>query len=145
MDRHHIHDENCGCGEHGHVCDHGEPEYGAVKIERRRHDEAVVISGSLAVRGDYAALRAVLEDQMSRMAEEITALGGIIGHIKASCAVTSVEMYSITDENAGLAVKTPPEQEVRINLAAIVFAIPEEEAEKLVAAALRKVRGACVG
>lgn len=150
MEEHEQHGgERCGCEEHGehehgeheheHGHGHGEAEYGAVRVERRRHDEAVVISGSLALYGEYGAVRPVLEREISGIAEKITALGGIIGHVKASCAVTATEMYSVTDAGAGLMVKKPPQREIKISLVAIVFAVPEEEAEQLVYGALEKV------
>ena len=145
----HIHDEHCSCGQDhsGHEHDesgrciieaHEEP--GTVNVECRLHDEARVISGRLTVTGSYDGVRKALTARLETVARAVAEYGGIIGHIKASCQVSAVEMFSITDADAEVTVKKAPEQEIKINMAAIVFLIPPDDAEELVRQALTAVR-----
>ena len=139
----HAHDEDCDCGhEHEHHdddcdcedCAHSHDEPGVAYVEGRMHDDAVVISGRLTVAADYEKLRPEFSARLEGIAATVAERGGIVGHVKASAAVTGVDMYSVTDVQAS--VKSSPEQEVRIILAAIVFHIPLEDAEELVRSAM---------
>ncbi len=134
---HHHHDEECGCG-HDHHHHHEEEEtpapVGEIRTKVRLHDDAKVISGSLRIVGDYNKVRAGLEKGLTEFAAAITEKGGVVGHIKASCEVKSVEMFSVTDVD--VMIKTAPEQEINIILAAIVFFVTPEEAEELARKAL---------
>ena len=150
----HDHDENCSCGHHDH--EHGHeghahdengnciPESGdapgAIQVELHLHDEARVVSGKLTLAADYDAVKTALAGQLERLAAAVQDRGGIVGHIKASCDVRTVEMYSVTDRE--VTVKRTPEQEIRINLAAIVFLVAPDEAEAMVREALDAVRKA---
>ena len=149
----HIHDENCA-HDHGHTHVHGDDcgcedcggcaapvQYGEVSVEWRMHDEAVVVSGALALISEYAIVRHSLELQLGVIAKTVSAAGGIIGHIKAAASSTEVEAFSITDVE--VSVKKSPEQEVKINLAAIVFGVPPEDVADAVRQALTKVRDIC--
>lgn len=156
---HHAHGESCDCGhDHGHHHDHGhehnhaahggcsgcasaQSEAGVIRVEHRMHDEAVVVSGGLTVVAEYAVVRFILEKQLERIAREVTARGGIVGHIKASAACTETEMFSVTDTD--VSVKKSPEQEIKLNVASIVFAVPPEEVEALVHSALEAVLEDC--
>lgn len=141
---HHHHDDNCGCGHeyhhHDEHCDCGHEHCEAVKqpgvvyTNVRLHDDAKVVSGSLTVIGDYEKVREGLNRGLTEFAAKVTEKGGVIGHIKASAEVKSVEMFSVTDVD--VMIKTAPEQEISIILAAIVFFVSEEEAETLGRAAL---------
>ena len=123
---HHHHDEHCDCGCH----DHEEEKLPGVAYTKvRLHDDAKVVSGSLTVFGDYEKVRAGLNRGLTDFAAAVTEKGGIIGHIKASAEVKNVEMFSVTDVD--VMIKTAPEQEINIILAAIVFFVTEEEAEEL--------------
>ena len=138
---HHEHDENCTCGchdhEHEHHHHHEEPLVpGAVQASVKLHDDAKVVSGKLLVVGDYEKVKAGLNDGLTEFAAKINELGGVIGHIKASCEVKTVDMFSVTDTD--VMIKTAPEQEINIILAAIVFFVSEEEALALGKAALEK-------
>lgn len=138
----HVHDENCNCGQdHGHSHDHKKEHHadsGAIHVESHLHDDARVISGLLTVQADYSKLRDVLQQRLEELAAQVTTRGGIVGHIKASCEVKEVEMFSITDVT--VSIKKAPVQEIRINLAAIVFIVDRAEAERLVYDTLETVR-----
>ena len=129
---HHIHDESCGCSS----CDSA-PEAGSIRVESQTHDGAVVVSGALTVFGQYASARAALESELVSLGKAVTARGGIIGHIKASAAVTAFEMFSLTDTD--VSVKQAPMPEVRLNVTVIVFAVPEEPVQRLVRQALETI------
>lgn len=129
---HHAHDENCGCSLEA-------PDiFGAVHVESHLHDEARVISGDVTLFADYNKLKTILSEQLEVLAKAVNERGGIVGHIKASVEVKLVEMFSVTD--VAVSVKTAPGQEIKINMASIVFVIDPDEAVKLVTAALEAVK-----
>lgn len=150
----HVHTENCTCGLHHHNHDrHAHDENGnciidgsqapvimpgKVNTEAHIHDEARVISGSLTLTSDYDKVKKTLADHLEKLAKTVQERGGIVGHIKASCTVSTVEMFSVTESSA--TVKRAPDQEIRISLAAIVFLIDPHEAQELAQAALEAVR-----
>jgi hypothetical protein len=153
-DHEHEHDEHCSCGhdhDHaGHAHDENgaciiEDAPGAVHVESHLHDEARVISGRLTVTGSYDSVRKTLAARLETMARAVAEFGGIIGHIKASCEVREVEMFSITDADAEVAIKKAPGQEIKIILAAIVFFIEPDAAEQLARQALEAVRDSAAG
>ena len=76
------------------------------------------------------------------LAKAVFALGGIVGHIKASCQTKTVEMFSVTD--AVVMAKTSPEKELSINLAAIVFAVDLSDAEDMVRGSMQAIKDAAV-
>ncbi len=142
----HEHGESCSCGHtHEHAHDHvhthehaAEPELGAIRVESHLHDEARVISGLMTLVGDETRIKAALKEQLEMLAKAVFELGGIVGHIKASCETKTVEMFSVTDVSA--TSKTSPEKEIRINLAAIVFIVEMEQAESMVFNAMQTVK-----
>lgn len=152
----HIHNEGCSCGhDHAHEYEHDascscghdhsacggcgmEEAPGIVHVEHHIHDDARVISGRLTVYGTYDPVKKAVASALERIAKEVQASDGIVGHIKASCTVKTVDMFSVTDTD--VTVKSAPEQEIKINLAAIVFLIDPEDAEDLVRLALETVR-----
>jgi hypothetical protein len=116
----HIHDDNCGCGINGHehCFDHGEScgcgmnghdARGIVHTECRLHDEARVVSGRLILTCPYGPVKKAVAAQLELIAGAVREMGGIVGHIKASCRVKTVDMFSVTDTDAS--VKTAPEQD----------------------------------
>lgn len=132
----HHHDEHCSCG-HDHEYHHDEEISalpGEIRTKIRLHDDAKVISGRLTVIGDYNKVRQGLNRGLTEFASAVNEKGGVIGHIKASCEIKSVEMFSVTDVD--VMIKTAPDQEISIILAAIVFFITPEEAEELARRAL---------
>lgn len=139
-DHHHEHDENCACGhDHNGCAGCGiEESPGTLHVEHHIHDEARVISGRLTVTGSYDTVKKAVEAALERIAGEIQQSGGIIGHIKASCEVKTIDIFSVTDTD--VSVKSAPEQQIKISLAAIVFLIDPEDAEDLVRLALEMIR-----
>ena len=145
---HHHHDEHCTCGhdhEHHHHdehcdCGHDHHEPGEICTQVRTHDDARVVSGHLELNGDYGVIRVRLRRALEEFAAQVAALGGVVGHIKASVEHSQVEMFSITDED--VMIKTAPEERIVITLAAIVFYISEEQAEHLAFHALEHTRDA---
>ena len=137
---HHEHDEHCDCGchdhEHAHV--HGRDVDG-IHIEHHMQDAACVVSGKTTLEGDYAALRPRIAEALEAVAAEITAQGGIVGHVKAAAEVLNTEMFSVTDVKA--MTKTAPTQTICLKMAAIVFAVDTETVEDLVEQTLRTLRG----
>ena len=132
---HHHHDHE---HEHEHAHVHGRDVDG-IHIEHHIQDEACVVSGRMQLSRSYDGLRERIAEALEALAAEITARGGIVGHVKAAAEVTQTEMFSVTDVKA--MVKTAPIPEITVKMAAIVFAIEPEETEALVEAALRGVRG----
>jgi hypothetical protein len=149
------HGENCACGAcgghgHEHHENHGNHEnldltaageIGAPRVVCRVHDDARVVSGQLTLRGDAARVKAEVQARLGGMARTIAAMGGIVGHIKVSCETTTVDVYSVTDTEVDS--RQSPEAAIRLNLAAIVFAIEPEDAEEMARQALSAV-AACV-
>jgi hypothetical protein len=140
----HHHDDSCTCGchEEEHSHQHGAepeaPDFGVIDVETHLHDEACVVSGRLALRGDETGVKAELQAQLGALGRAFHAMGGIVGHIKASCETTVVDVYSVTDVEA--TSKRSPEAVMRIKLAAIIFAVEPMVAESMVSHALQKVR-----
>jgi hypothetical protein len=147
----HVHTADCGhdhSHDHTHEHSHGEDAVtaavGEIAVETSFHDEAIIVSGTLTVMTESPdALRDALASEIEKIAAAITADGGIIGHVKASVSATSVDMLSVTDVE--VSIKRSPETEFKINLAAIVFAIDPEAAERYVTDALRAVKAFALG
>ena len=128
---HHHHDENCGCEAHA-------ARPGEITIGHSFHDEAIIVSGKVLLRGSYENIKSVIKDQLEVISEFVSETGGIVGHIKAAASVSTVEMFSTTGDAA--TVKTSPEQEITINMVAIVFAVAPEDIEKKVLNALEAIK-----
>ena len=152
-EHHHDHDHGeectCGCHEHHHDHEHEHEHHhehvhghdtDGIHIEHHIQDEACVVSGVMTFCGRYEGMRERIAAKLEALAAEITARGGIVGHVKAAAEVAQTEMFSVTDVKA--MIKTAPIPEITIKMAAIVFAISPEETEELVEAALRELRGA---
>ena len=138
-EHHHHHDEDCGCGhEHEHHHHHEEETLpGVIYTNVRLQDDAKVVSGRLLISGSYDDIKDKLKEGLEEFAAAVNEKGGVVGHIKASVEVTTVDMFSVTETAA--MVKRAPEQNMRIILAAIVFFIEPEEAEALAKSVLEKI------
>ena len=110
---------------------------GVVYTNVRLQDDAKVISGSVLITGEYEGIKDKLKAGLEEFAAAVGEKGGVVGHIKASVEVTTVDMFSVTETEA--MVKRAPEQNMKVILAAIVFFIEPEEAENLAKAALQKI------
>ena len=131
----HHHDENCGCGNHEHHHDencgcgnHGNDKNGFY-IEQHQHEGACVVSGTYSLFAEYDTVKATLEKSLGDMAQEVNRRGGIIGHIKSSAEIKSVEMFSVTDLD--VMVKKAPGQDITLHIAAIVFMIEPDDVQEL--------------
>ncbi len=134
---HHHHDDECGCG-HEHEHDHHHHDDGAPYIvDGHTHEGASVGTGALTVTGIYAELEDAVKENLRELAGWVTDQGGIIGHIKSSMVSTHTTMLSITEDDVH--VIAPQEEEMRINLAAIVFGVALEDLEKQVETICQKL------
>jgi len=140
----HEHDESCACGQHEHEHDHSHSheeevyESNEIYVETHLHEDARVVSGRLSLTASYDTVRTLLSSRLEEIAKAVIDKGGIVGHIKASCTVKSVDMFSVTD--TAVSVKTAPEQEIVVKVAAIVFLVEIEEMETLIRSALEVIR-----
>ena len=57
----------------------------------------------------------------------------------------TTEMFSTTDADSGVMIKTAPEQEISVVLAAIIFALSSDEVQSLAGIALEAVRDEVMG
>ena len=145
---HHEHGDDCGCGhhhEHGHVhhehgddCDcgcnhdheherhhhHHDPNAPYI-IDGHTHEGASVGTGMLTVTGHYQELKETMRKELKALADRTTEQGGIIGHIKSSLVSSHTTMLSITEDEVNTISQDT--EEIQINIAAIVFAVPLEE------------------
>ncbi len=122
---HHEHGEDCGCGHH-HEHEHHHHEHGAPYIiDGHTHEGASVGTGTLTVTGHYQELEDTVRNELKALADWTAEQGGIIGHIKSSLVSTHTAMLSITEDEVNTI--SSDTEEVRINMAAIVFAIPLED------------------
>jgi len=112
---------------------------GVIYVERQTHDDdAVVVSGALAIENSAEDLGAWLEEEIETAAREVRERGGIVGQIKAVLTVTSTSVMSVSDQDA--LEKESPKKHARIILTAIMFMIDPKEAENTVRKSLAGVR-----
>ena len=116
---------------------------GLIYIERNKHDEAIVISGTLNIDNASGELNALIAQELETAARGINDNGGLIGHIKAAVTATATDMISVTEEKA--MVKTSPFRSARITLTVIVFLIEPEKAEAIARKTLVGIRKRCRG
>ncbi|MDR2421158.1 MAG: hypothetical protein LBD49_03515 [Oscillospiraceae bacterium] len=132
---------------HDHDHDHDDvlrelesAEPGVPAVAAGEHDGAVIISGALKIRAeDPRSARHRTADGLERIAAEVDAAGGVVGHIKASFVATSYDMLSVTEAGKGVRLARSPETEVKIGVAAIVFKADAEFVKSLVLEALQGV------
>ena len=109
-----------------HEHEHHHHEHGALYIiDGHTHEGASVGTGTLTVTGHYQELEDTVRNELKALADWTAEQGGIIGHIKSSLVSTHTAMLSITEDEVNTI--SSDTEEVRINMAAIVFAIPLEE------------------
>ena len=126
-DGHHVHehhhDEACQCPS----CTQKKEKQ---KVTSLLQDNAVVVSAEYHTAADRGRAGKLLTEYMEALAGEIDSRGGIIGHIKTSVEIRYVEMYSLTDRTVMKKESDLPE--LILYMAAIVFAVKEEELLSLV-------------
>ena len=114
---------------------------GVIQLERNMHDDAIVISGTMALENVTGELNAWIAEELESAARKINELEGIIGHIKAAVTSASTDMISVTEEKA--MVKTSPFHSAKITLTVIVFLVDPEEAESIARKTLASIRKRC--
>lgn len=135
--KHHDHDENCSCGchdDHPHHSGHShQPEphqhlYHPITV--KTHDTSLVGSYKFDINTSFKEAETILSDLLKQVSQEVTALGGIIGHIKAilnsegdSCMISITE-----DESDKHLIKG---SRCHIEGVAIVFCINPDQLENI--------------
>jgi hypothetical protein len=138
----HSHDEAHDHAHDEHSHEHAQ-ELGEVYISIAHHEDALVVSGSLAMLSHHPrAMHVTLRQELSFVANAVERLGGTIGHVKASMTATSIDSFSITDPSSDVQATRSDDIEVYINTVAIVFSVPEQDIMDELAAALAAVRDA---
>jgi ABC-type Zn2+ transport system substrate-binding protein/surface adhesin len=131
-EHHHNHEHgehhDCSCEtEHSCSCETRKENFW---VDGHLHDGATVVSGEGRLLAEYDHVSSVLKAALEELAAAVTAQDGIVGHIKAAVEISSVEMFSVTDE--AVTVKRSKEQEIVVQTAAIVFGIELAEMKALV-------------
>ena len=123
---HDEHDHDHDHDEHDHDHEH---ELANGEVEVNLHEEgAMIASGSLSIVGVEAEdISAKLADALSRVAHHVEDAGGMIGHLKATVASTSMRMLSHTDAHTEVSIKVSPQSEVVVNLVLIVFMVDQDD------------------
>jgi hypothetical protein len=121
--------------EHSHTID-------PIQMESHMHPEhegAIVVSGELSLyHVEYEILRDFLVRAMESCSADISALGGIVGHIKAAVSISETEFFSITDTVTN--VKQGKEKEISIRLVGIVFSLSQMQAEQAILKILEGIK-----
>ncbi len=140
---HHEHGDDCDCGcnhdhehEHEHHHHHHDPNVPYI-IDGHTHEGASVGTGMLTVTGRYQELEETVQKELKALADWTTEQGGIIGHIKSSLVSSHTTMLSITEDEVNTISQDT--EEIQINMAAIVFAVPLEEVKARVESICKKL------
>ncbi len=126
-EHHHEHGDDCDCGcnhDHEHEHHHHDPNAPYI-IDGHTHEGASVGTGMLTITGHYQELKETMRKELKALADRTTEQGGIIGHIKSSLVSSHTTMLSITEDEVNTISQDT--EEIQINMAAIVFAVPLEE------------------
>ena len=97
-------------------------------LDVRIEDGAVVVSARFTVEMAREVLEQKLSEELQELAARVYAHEGIIGHIKASAEISSIQMYSITDTI--LHVKNGEKDTITVSFAFILFFIELETARE---------------
>lgn len=126
-DYHHGHDHD-----HGHHHDHRH-HHTDNPIHVAIHDVSVVGSLTLTVGMEYSQGIDLFRGILSEIAGEITALGGIVGHIKALVTDLSNScMLSVTDEEES-SILPCHDPRISVEVACITMALEPEALEQILA------------
>lgn len=130
------HSQQCSCESHdhdhhhGHHHEHHHSQEGDSTISVSTHDQSIVGTYKFKMNGNYEECSASLCSVLQEIADKVTKLDGIVGHIKAHLA--SMEkgcVISVTDELADI---RPVDQSVcQIEGVAIVFGVSIEAFEEI--------------
>lgn len=129
--------------EHHHAgecrCEQCQDEHRHIQVTSQTQDGAIVISAKYLTMTERQELSLLLTVQMESLAARLTAMGTIIGHIKASLDIHMVEVLSITD--TAVQRKEGMTPEITVTFTAILFAVEEETAKYMVADMLQDIDG----
>lgn len=134
---HYHHDENCSCGCHddhhhhpGHSHQEAKHHYSPPPITVKTHDTSLVGSYKFDMAGPFDEAEIILDRLLKQVSREVTALGGIIGHIKAMldseghrCMISITEDESNKHRTVG--------SRCHVEGVAIVFCILPEQLENI--------------
>lgn len=96
------------------------------RLNGRVEDGATVISACFTVLSSKDKLEALLSQELKDLAAQVYEHNGIIGHIKASTEIRSMQMYSITDTI--LHVKNGEKDTITVTFAFILYLIDVDTA-----------------
>jgi hypothetical protein len=123
--------------EHEHHHEHGghdHDEHDPISISR--HEDSIIAVYKRSIDGPYDKAVTLAEAGMRLVAEEITAKGGIIGHIKAFVTACGDRcMLSLTDAAGGVQKNPIAGESAIFELVVIVFCIGEDELRAIIRAA----------
>ena len=129
-DHHHDHDDCCG---HDHDHEHHHHHHGRREgIDISTHDDSVIASVKIVFREELPQAEILLKSFMRAVAEEVEAVGGMVGHIKFFLKETHGNMYSMTDTE-DIRKIDGGRSEIRAEGAVIVLGLTEEQLEEIVA------------
>lgn len=103
---------------------------GCISVTSERQDGAAVISAKYLVLAEHQELSLLLTVRTEALAAKLTAMGVIIGHIKAAIDIHTVEMLSLTDTAVQCREGLTPE--IAVTISAVLFAVEETEAECMI-------------
>ncbi|GHU07800.1 hypothetical protein FACS1894151_02690 [Spirochaetia bacterium] len=119
--------------EHGHH-HHDHEEHDPVNISR--HEESIIAVFRRSIAESYLDAIDLVEKRMRTIAENITAKGGIIGHIKSFVTAEGDRcMISITDAAAGAQKRLLSGESAGLELVVIVFCIEEDDLRNIIRSA----------
>ncbi|MBU4440450.1 MAG: hypothetical protein KJ779_12855 [Firmicutes bacterium] len=132
--KHHHHDENCSCGCHD---DHPESSHQPEQhhhlhhpITVKIHDTSLVGSYKFDIDTSFEESETILDGLLKQVSQQVTALGGIIGHIKALLnAQGNSCMFSITEDESDK--HRTAGSSCHVEGVAIVFGILPEQLERI--------------
>ncbi len=126
----HHHHENCGChGDHHHTAPTHQSErhqHIPQAITVKTHDASLVGSYRLTIESSFEEAVTTLDAALTKIAAQITELGGIIGHIKANLTTEGQScMISFTEEKSDCHYNDS--RRCQVEGVAIVFGILPEQ------------------
>ena len=133
----HHHDENCGCGchdDHHHHPEHHhqqeQHQHSHHPITIKTHDTSLVGSYKFEIESPFEEAETTLDNLLKQVSQEVTALGGIIGHIKALLSAKGNScMISITEDESDKHRRVS--SSCHVEGVAIVFCIPPDQLENI--------------
>jgi len=142
-EHHHDHGNDCGHhhdqGHHAHSHHHHDDAHTGAPyiIDGHMHEGAAVGTCTMRIFGDYMRVQELVRKELALLADWVNSQDGIIGHIKSSLIQTRTTMLSLTEDEVNTI--TPDSDEISINIAAIVFAVPLEELEEKIREICEKI------